>query len=221
MSNIHITIDLWDAPNKRAFAKFLEESAKADDLRLKEKDCDPVSGYAPESALPEKAQAAKVETKPVGETPIASMTVPQLKELADKEGINLDGATKKADIIARIEAGPVETSSEPETTEPEPEGETDAPEVQQQDAADEAAETEAAKTDEKLTLDDVRNVLGNYVKAYGMNAAQEDGPKLLAEVCGAEVTKVSQVPEDKIADVIAAIKKAGKENRFNRQAVAA
>lgn len=90
-----------------------------------------------------------------------------------------------------------------------------------QDAADEAAETaaEKAKTGGKLTLDDVRNVIGLYVKAYGMPAAQEDGPKIIASVCGEGAVKVSDIPEDKIGDVIEAIKAAGRANTYKREAV--
>jgi hypothetical protein len=97
----------------------------------------------------------------------------------------------------------------------------DSPEVQAADAADEAAETAAAKApDAAPTVEAIRDVLGLYQKIYGLPATMEDGPKILSEVCGEGVVKVSAVPDDKIAAVIAALKKAGNENRFGRTAVA-
>lgn len=47
---------------------------------------------------------------PVSDAPVddlKSKTIPQLKTLADEENIDLDGATKKVDIIAKIEAARV------------------------------------------------------------------------------------------------------------------
>lgn len=79
----------------------------------------------------------------------------------------------------------------------------DSPEVQAADAADEAAETAAAKVDGKLTLDDVRNALGLYVGAFGMAAAQADGPVLIAKVLGVEHNpaapkKISDLGDDQV-----------------------
>lgn len=125
------------------------------------------------------------------------------------------------DEIAAKQAAAISTTPEdrqdPENPEPADDAETVA-----QDAADEAAETAETKTG--LTLDDVRTVLGIYVKAYGMAAAQVDGPKVIATVLGKAhdpnaPCKVSDIPDDKIEAVIAAIKLAGKENRFGREAV--
>jgi hypothetical protein len=93
---------------------------------------------------------------------------------------------------------------------------TDDAETAEADAADEAAETAAASTG-KLTLDDVRNTLSLYVKAYGLAAAQEDGPLIISSVCGEGKVKVSDVADDQIADVIAAIKAAGKANTYKRE----
>jgi hypothetical protein len=105
-------------------------------------------------------------------------------------------------------------------------GPEDTVEDQEADAADEAAETAAATKERAaegkpaLTLDDIRTVLGNYQKVYGLPAAMEDGPKVLSEIVSG-AAKVSDIPEDKIADAIAALKAAGKTNRFKRAAVAA
>lgn len=104
----------------------------------------------------------------------------------------------------------------------------DSVEDQKQDAADEQAETDAAKAANggKLTLDDVRNALGDYVKAYGMQAAQADGPVLIARVLGVDVDpakpkKISDLGDDQallkravegVAEMIA-------KNPFSRTAV--
>lgn len=122
--------------------------------------------------------------------------------------------SKKDEPAPATETAPAKTAPAPQQVAEDP------PEVAAQDAADEAAETAANKTDAAPTLDDIRNVLGLYQKVYGLPATMTDGPLILQEVCGEGVNKVSSVPEDKIADVIAALKKAGNENRFGRQQVA-
>jgi hypothetical protein len=94
-----------------------------------------------------------------------------------------------------------------------------------QDAADEAAETAKAKAAAggKLTLDDVRNALGVYVQKFGMEAAQEDGPKVLKLVCGDAITKISAIPDDQaiIAKVVAGIEELTAKNPFKRSPKAA
>lgn len=88
-----------------------------------------------------------------------------------------------------------------------------------QDAADEAAEAEATKPAE-LTHDDVRAALQKYLTAYGTPAAMEDGPKVLSMMFGAEVTKVSAVPNNQaaLAKAIAGIEEMLAKNPFARQA---
>lgn len=87
------------------------------------------------------------------------------------------------------------------------------------DEADEAADT-AVSNDGKLTHDNLRDIMATYVKAYGLPAAQEDVPKVFSGLFGADVVKVSQVPEDRIAEAIEAVKKAGRENTYERTALA-
>lgn len=91
-----------------------------------------------------------------------------------------------------------------------------------QDAADEAAETEAAKaaSGKTYTHDDARGALGAYVKAYGMPAALEDGPKVLAMLFGDEITKVSAIPDDQesLAKAVAGINEMLAKNPFKRTA---
>jgi hypothetical protein len=60
-----------------------------------------------------------------------------------------------------------------------------------QDAKDEAADTKAATPEPvKLNHDSVRAMLGGYVQAYGMAAAQEDGVKLIG------TAKISELKDD-------------------------
>ncbi len=97
----------------------------------------------------------------------------------------------------------------------------------EQDEADEAAETAAAveerPADKKLTHDDVRNSLGAYVKLYGMAAAQEDGPKVIAlALKNPEIVKVSAIPETReaLGAVVAGIDEMTDKNPFKRAKVA-
>lgn len=71
------------------------------------------------------------------------------------------------------------------------------PAADKQDAKDEAAEKAAEPV--KLTHDSVRAVLGGYVQAYGMAAAQEDGAKLI------KIAKISEIPDDQAALAAAVI----------------
>lgn len=97
------------------------------------------------------------------------------------------------------------------------------PEDVAQDAADEAAEAEKAKAAAggKLTHDDVRGALKGYVAKFGMPAAMDDGPKVIALVCGDGKVKVSDVPDDQevLAKVIAGINEMIAKNPYKREAV--
>jgi len=100
-------------------------------------------------------------------------------------------------------------------------GPEDDAETVEQDAADEKAETEAARDPEKpLSLDDVRGALGAYVKKFGMDAAQQDGPKVLKMVCGDACAKISDIPDDqaKIKGVVDGIGEMLTKNPFQREA---
>ena len=96
------------------------------------------------------------------------------------------------------------------------------PEDEAQDAADEAAEREASRTPEKAyTADDVRSALGEYVAKYGMAAAQEDGPKLLALAFGESVKTISAIPAtpENYAKAVAGAREMTAKNPYNRKAV--
>jgi hypothetical protein len=66
------------------------------------------------------------------------------------------------------------------------------PAADKQDAADETAETAATKTVD-LTHDDVKKLLGGYVMAYGMEAAQADGTGFIG------APKISEIPNTQAA----------------------
>ena len=64
-------------------------------------------------------------------------------------------------------------------------GPEDSPETIAQDAADEKAETDAARDPANpLTLDDLRNAMGAYGTAFGMDAALADGPAIFNKALG-------------------------------------
>lgn len=92
-------------------------------------------------------------------------------------------------------------------------GERTNPEADKADAKDEAADTKAATPEPlKLTHDSVRAVLGGYVQAYGMAAAQEDGSKLIG------IAKISEIPDNPkaLAAAIIAIAQGIEKNPFKR-----
>lgn len=106
-------------------------------------------------------------------------------------------------------------------------GEQDSAEVAAQDAADEAAEVEETAGAE-VTIEDVKAVVGLYVKSYGMAATQEDGPKIFAEALGAPPEgepywKMSLVPKEQpiLQKCVATWKKAVELNPLKRTPVAA
>ena len=76
------------------------------------------------------------------------------------------------------------------------------PEAEAQDAADEAAEVAAAPA-KALTSEDLRAILGRYIAAHGIDAAQADGPGLFRDALGAppdgaemwNITLASKSPE--------------------------
>lgn len=136
-----------------------------------------------------------------------------------KEEIAEDEAADKADAdlaAANEETGAVVADRQISTN---PENRID-PEDAARDEADEKAET-AATSGKKLTHDDVRNALGAYVKAYGMAAAQADGPVLIGKVLGDETkTKVSDLPDDQevLAKAVAGVQEMISKNPFGRAA---
>jgi hypothetical protein len=135
----------------------------------------------------------------------------------DEEADKADAARAAAGAETGAEVADRQISQSPEDRR-DPENEADA----QQDAADEAAETAQQKEalGKKLTHDDARAALGAYVKAYGMPAALEDGPKVLTMLFGDEVTKVSAIPDDQesLAKAVAGINEMTAKNPFKRGA---
>lgn len=105
----------------------------------------------------------------------------------------------------------------------------DPAQVAEQDAKDEAAEVEAARDPAKpVSRDDVAAVMTEYVNAYGMAAAQEDGVLIYKEALGEppsghEGWKLSILPYDdqaRMAKVMATWARATKENPLKRAKVA-
>lgn len=109
------------------------------------------------------------------------------------EATRLTAAQKKAAEKAAKEAAASEAKQGIQTGE-----ERTDPEVDKQDAADETAETAKTKTVD-LTHDDVKRLLGGYVMAYGMEAAQADGTGFIG------AAKISEIPNTQAALAAAVI----------------
>jgi len=91
-----------------------------------------------------------------------------------KEEIAEDEAADRADATEATEE-PSNISTGEERVDP--------ADVAAQDAVDEAKEVEEHR--KALTVDDLKSVMGGYVKKFGMEATQEDGPKIFTEALGA------------------------------------
>jgi hypothetical protein len=138
-----------------------------------------------------------------------------------KRGRKAKAPEAAAEEVPNITASP-EDRQDPQNPEPV----VDDAATAEQDAEDEAAET-AASAPGNLTLDDVRNALSKYVKAYGMEAAQADGPILIAKVLGREhdpekPCKISDLGDDQalIERAIGGVAEMLEKNPFKRAAVA-
>lgn len=95
------------------------------------------------------------------------------------------------------------------------------PAIAAQDEADEVAETEAAAPAVKtVTHDMIREVLGKYVKTYGMEYAQMDGPATIGRLFGAGKVKVSDIPgdPDSLHLAFSELTKLVEQNPFKREA---
>lgn len=71
-----------------------------------------------------------------------------------------------------------------------------------------------------VTADDVRRAMGDYVKKFGMAAAQEDGPALLKGLFGEGVGKISAIPADGLEQALIKITEMTVTNPHKRAVVA-
>jgi len=86
------------------------------------------------------------------------------------------------------------------------------------DDKDEKAETKGKA--KKLTHDDARQELNKYVKRYGLEAAQEDGPKVIGLVFkGKGYETIKECPDDQesLEALIAGFEELLTKNPFNRE----
>jgi hypothetical protein len=178
------------------------------------------------SALNVQADAARAPTPGVYE----SMTPVQQEELKAEVQRRIDEPETPAEPKKR---GRPSKKAEPKAeAEPQirtqPENRVEEPEEDAiQDIQDEIAEVEAARNPvAPLTVDDVRQALGGYVKKFGTPAALEDGAKLLAQALGTPpegepIWKMSILPDDQDALRKAAetVNAAIEGNPFSREAV--
>lgn len=227
---MNVNVDLYTPEDKEAFAAFLTASAAADRSRPTEDGYATLGGIDRGPATNWKTAGQTDEGTSTSEQSDLSAAAPdeapkrergkpsEGRARRTKEEIAEDEAADAADAAAKTageETGAEVADRQISTS---PEDRVDA----EQDAADEAAETEAAKveTGNKLTHDDVRNALGAYVKAYGMPAAQEDGPAVITLMFGEGKAKVSDIPDtqEDLAKAVAGIKEMTTKNPYSRAA---
>lgn len=131
------------------------------------------------------------------------------------------GRPRKTEAAPVVEA-PAAVPEDPDDEDAPADVPVDAPDVQSQDAADEARPADAP-----LTTDDLRAAMKDYVEAFGMAAAAEDGPRIIALVMTGDMDAkqpdgrsfvASSVPQDKLAHAIKEFKMAAVNNPFNRPA---
>jgi hypothetical protein len=175
-------------------------------------------GYAAESDLPEEAQDAKVETRPIPTTAIARERGKPAPGRArrTKEEIAEDDAADAAEAAASKPS--ISTGEE----------RVDPAEVEAQDKADEKAEVEATRKEDKpLTIDDVKALLNGYVQKFGLPATQEDGPLIFKEALGEppagepywKLSLLNDASQEALGKVVSTWKKAIELNPLKRTAV--
>lgn len=158
----------------------------------------------------EQAEALVSATKRERGKPSPGSTRRTKAEIAEDEAADAaDAAAKSPPVERDITNNPENRGADDEAT-------------AEQDAADEQAEADA-KVDASapLTHDDVRAAMGKYVKAYGMAAAQADGPILIQRVLGDETkSKISELPDDQavLAKAVAGVEEMISKNPFKRAA---
>lgn len=153
----------------------------------------PGPNVEPEASAPEAAPAFRERNRPgEGRARRTKEEIAEDKELDDlaaKLGVSdedVDQILAKHGHAATIEAlkERADEKAEIRNISTSPEDRTN-PEDEAQDKADEAAEVEAARdTENPLTVDDLRSVMGKYVEAHGMPATQEDGPAIFKSALG-------------------------------------
>jgi len=232
---ISTQVELYTPEDKEAFAVFLAASAAADRARPNASILGGIERTASASwqTATGGEQIATDGTSTSAASDLSAVTADGPKRERGKPSagstrrtkaeIAEDEAADQADA-ARAAAG-AETGAEVAdrqiSTSPEDRHDPDNPD-DVADAADEAAETATAKaeTGNKLTHDDVRNALGAYVKAYGMPAAQTDGPAVITLMFGEGKAKVSDIPDtqEDLAKAVAGIKEMTTKNPYSRAA---
>jgi hypothetical protein len=221
--NIHITID-GESPVevRKAMQELLGSTALSTIDETPYTPAEQANRTLPVYAAKEAADAAPTAQRERGKPSPGNARRTKAEIAEDEAADAADAAVKKAGE----ETGAIVADKQVEergniSMSPEDRRDPNNPD-DQQDAADEAAETAAGKDAEKpLTLDDVRAALGKYVKAYGMAAAQEDGPILIKKVLGDESkSKISDLPDDQavLAKAIAGVDEMLEKNPFRREA---
>lgn len=221
MLSIHVDVKI--GPDEMPPREQIEKALSAigfirDGYQILEKarDVGPVPGVYETMSEPQREELiAKLEERlaePETETPAEVQPEPKKRGRPSKK------AETKPEPVAEAEP---QIRANPENRVEEPE------EDAIQDIQDEIAEVEAARDPvNPLTVDDVRQALGGYVKKYGTPAALEDGAKLLAQALGnppegEPIWKMSILPDDQDAlrKAAEAVNAAIEGNPYGREAV--
>jgi hypothetical protein len=218
MLSIHVDVKI--GPDEMPPREQIEQALSAigfirDGYRVLEKDLD--AGLELARKVQERINEIDAPAPGVYEEMTKDGPLPVIEQPEPKKR----GRPAKAKAEPKAEAEP-QIRTQPENRVEEPE------EDAIQDIQDEIAEVEAARNPvAPLTVDDVRQALGGYVKKYGTPAALEDGAKLLAQALGnppegEPIWKMSILPDDQDAlrKAAEAVNAAIEGNPFSRDAVA-
>ena len=72
----------------------------------------------------------------------------------------------------------------------------------------------------QASIDTIREAFNTYRELFGVDAAMEDGPKILARIFGEDIEQIKQIPVDdpgKLAETVAQVKRAIASNEFDRK----
>jgi hypothetical protein len=212
------SLELWAPYELDAFGDFCKTVAKARQVEIDHRPKDYCGGALTPVGLAIAAGALKEHVE-AGASAFGASTAasPEAKE-AQADTNQTATAVAETAVADLKPAATTEDKPKTRSRKKTPEKEAEA----KQDAADEAAEAKAKIEGAPLTHDSVRAELAKYVKAFGMEAAQEDGPKLIGMLYAGK-SKVSDIPDtqEDLAKVVSGVVEMLTKNPFKRTPVEA
>lgn len=137
--------------------------------------------------------------------------VADVARLHDMTPARVAAETPKPEPVKRTRAKKAEPAPAPVAADP-----VVAEDEAAQDAEDEAEETAVQAVPEVITLDAIRSVMGQYVKKYGIECAQADGPQILGVKA---ISMLQDASQDVLRKAHADCVNAVANNPYNRKAV--